>query len=191
MLTCSHCCNTAQNTGIYNKVTNNATIGRVIYDDTANDIAILEFQDKVGDPLKIVTSDSLEIGNEVFTVGFPYSFKCEKTLTVGIVAAFENRMIKINTSVNNGNSGGPLLNMNGKIVGVVNAKLGSLSDFLKTIEQHQPRSSIIISGVDPVQTMQQMIREMSKNMNLGIGYAIPSDRISTACELVRNLINAD
>lgn len=109
-------------------------------------------------------------------------------MTVGNIAAFENNLIKINTSVNNGNSGGPLLNLNGEIVGVVNAKLGRLSDYLQSIEQQRPQACIQIAGVDPMQVIQQMIREMQQNLNLGIGYAIPTSRIVGFCDLVKNLL---
>ena len=135
-----------------------------------------------------IAFDLLEIGNEVFTVGFPYSFAGEKTLTTGHVAAFENGLIKIDTSVNNGNSGGALFNTNGEIVGIVNAKLGSLSAFLKNVEQAKPQASMSIGGIDPVQTIQQMIREMRRNLNLGIGYAVPSDTIASISPLVKTLI---
>lgn len=142
----------------------------------------------IGNASPIKTSTSLEIGNEVFTVGFPYSFAGEKTLTTGHVAAFENGLIKIDTSVNNGNSGGALFNTNGEIVGIVNAKLGSLSAFLKNVEQAKPQASMSIGGIDPVQTIQQMIREMRRNLNLGIGYAVPSDTIASISPLVKTLI---
>ena len=129
-----------------------------------------------------------KIGNEVFTVGFPYKFKSEKTLTVGNVAAFEDGLIKINTSVNNGNSGGPLLNMNGEIIGVVNSKLGRLSVFLESIEKQNPQAFMKIGGVDPIQVIQQMIREMQQNLNLGIGYAIPSIKVAAVTDIVSQIM---
>lgn len=188
VLTCAHCCNSKLNTGIYDKVNAKAFKGTIIFDDQKNDIAVIEFPYRIGKPLKIVKSDFLEIGNEVFTVGYPYVFGSEKTLTVGNIAAFENGMIKINTSVNNGNSGGPLFNVSGEIVGVVNAKLGSLSDFLKTVEQQRPQAYMVIDGMNPVQIIQQMIREMQQNLNLGIGYAIPSSRIASFCDFVKKIM---
>ena len=45
-----------------------------------------------------------------------------------------------------------------------------------------------IGGIDPVQTIQQMIREMRRNLNLGIGYAVPSDTIASISPLVKTLI---
>lgn len=188
VLTCSHCCNNSLSTGIYDKNRGKPCRGEIIFDDQTNDIAIIGFSFIVGNPLKIVKSDSIEIGNEVFTVGFPYKFKSEKTLTVGNVAAFEDGLIKINTSVNNGNSGGPLLNMNGEIIGVVNSKLGRLSVFLESIEKQNPQAFMKIGGVDPIQVIQQMIREMQQNLNLGIGYAIPSIKVAAVTDIVSQIM---
>ena len=188
VLTCSHCVNSNFINAIYTKSNNQFQSGNIIFNDIHNDIAILDMGKVIGNASPIKTSTSLEIGNEVFTVGFPYSFAGEKTLTTGHVAAFENGLIKIDTSVNNGNSGGALFNTNGEIVGIVNAKLGSLSAFLKNVEQAKPQASMSIGGIDPVQTIQQMIREMRRNLNLGIGYAVPSDTIASISPLVKTLI---
>ena len=134
------------------------------------------------------SSKSVEIGNEVFTVGFPYSFPSEKTLTSGNVAAFEDGWIKIDTSVNNGNSGGPLFNINGEIVGIVNAKLGTLSKFLESVEKAKPQIHMSIGNIDPVEIIQQMLREMKQNLNLGIGYAVPTDTIADITPIVKSII---
>lgn len=188
VLTCSHCVNSHFRNAIYTKSTNQFQVGTIIFNNTDNDIAILDMGRIVGNASPIKASASVEIGNEVFTVGFPYSFAGEKTLTTGHVAAFEDGLIKIDTSVNNGNSGGALFNTNGEIVGIVNAKLGSLSDFLNDVERAKPQAFMQIGGIDPVEIIQQMIREMRRNLNLGIGYAVPSDTIANIAPLVKALI---
>ena len=191
VLTCSHCINLSLSNAIYDKSTNSFVSGTVVFNDEALDIAILNFKKPIGPPLKIVKSDNLEIGNEIFTVGYPYIFPSEKTLTTGNIAAFENGLIKIDSSVNNGNSGGPLFNTDGEIVGVINAKLGGLSEFLKQIENAKPQAFMQIGGIDPVQTIQEMLRQMQRNLNLGIGYAVPTSRISLASTIVKNLIEGN
>ena len=188
VLTCSHCVSPHYINAIYTKNTNHFLGGKIIFNDPSNDIAILDMGNVVGNASPIKSSSSLEIGNEVFTVGFPYRFASEKTLTTGHIAAFEDGLIKIDTSVNNGNSGGALFNTNGEIVGIVNAKLGSLSSFLKNVEQATPQASLSIGSIDPVQTIQQILREMRRNLNLGIGYAIPSDTIASISPSVKALI---
>ena len=188
VLTCAHCVNTNFINAIYDKSTNTYHSGTIIFNDLDNDIAILDMGQVMGVPATIKSSSMMEIGNEVFTVGFPYSFPGEKTLTSGHIAAFEDGWIKIDTSVNNGNSGGPLFNANGEIIGIVNAKLGTLSEFLKNVEQAKPQAFVAIGGIDPVETIQQMLREMRRNLNLGIGYAIPTETIAVISSLVKSLI---
>jgi S1-C subfamily serine protease len=96
----------------------------------------------------------------------------EKTLFSAHIASITSTGLRIDASVNHGNSGGPLFNMRGDQIGVVNAKHGSLSQFLAQIQNAQPRAMISIGGIDPVKAIQVLIAEMQKNLNLGIGYAI-------------------
>lgn len=189
VLTCFHCVDVNLKNGVLiDKSSGLVQLGSIMFFDKDNDIAILDIGKSIGPSATLVSSSSLEIGNEIFTIGFPYSINSEKTLTTGNIAAFENGGIKIDTSVNNGNSGGPLFNTRGEVVGIVNAKLGSLSNFLDNIEKAKPQAFMQIAGIDPVETIQQMLREMKQNLNLGIGYAIPSDTIATLSPLVKTII---
>ncbi len=189
ILTCFHCVDANSKNGILiDKAKGLVQLATIIFSNKDNDIAVLDAGKPIGPPATLVSSANLEIGNEIFTIGFPYSIESEKTLTTGNIAAFESGLIKIDTSVNNGNSGGPLFNKNGEVVGIINAKLGSLSKFLDNIEKAKSQAFMQIGGIDPVQTIQQMLREMKQNLNLGIGYAIPSDTISQLSPLVKSLI---
>lgn len=188
VLTCSHCINTQLRNGIFIKP-DSFLSGTIVYNNPSMDIAILQFDSSLGQGLKIVSSDKMEIGNEIFTVGFPYRFQSEKTLTAGNIAAFEDNLIKIDTSVNNGNSGGPLFNVDGEIIGVINTKLGRLSKFLEEVERARPQASIQIAGIDPVETIQEMLRQMTRDLNLGIGYAVPTSRIARTVPIIKDLID--
>lgn len=188
VLTCSHCVNTMLQNGIFIKP-NTFIPGTIVFNDSDMDIAILQFPSSLGEGIKIVSSDKMEIGNEIFTVGFPYSFPSEKTLTAGNIAAFEKNLIKIDTYVNNGNSGGPLFNIEGEIIGVINTKLGRLSKFLEDVEKAKPQAFMQIGGIDPVKTIQEMLRQMSRDLNLGIGYAVPTSRIALATSIVNNIMD--
>lgn len=188
ILTCSHCINMKEINGIYDPFKSVIEKGIVVFNDSVLDIAILEMSKSYGNGLVIRNSASAEIGNEIFTIGYPYIFPSERTLTAGNIAAFENGLLKIDTSVNNGNSGGPLLNCLGEVVGIVNTKLGRLSKFLESIEQAKPQASIVVGGIDPVKVMQQMIREMARNLNLGIGYAIPTNTIASHSSVIKALM---
>lgn len=44
---------------------------------------------------------------------------------------------------------------------------------------------VSVGGIDPIKTMQQLIKEMQNNFNLGIGYAIPINIIKQFKELVK------
>lgn len=187
VLTCSHCINPNLKNGLFIKP-NSFIEGTIVFNDVDMDIAILKFTSFLGEGLEIVSSNKMEIGNEIFTVGFPYKFPSEKTLTAGNIAAFENNLIKIDTSVNNGNSGGPLLTTDGNIVGVINTKLGRLSEFLEEVEKAKPQAFMQIGGIDPVKTIQEMLRQMTRDLNLGIGYAIPSSRIALVSSIIEDII---
>jgi S1-C subfamily serine protease len=77
---------------------------------------------------KMGDSDKMEIGDEVFVVGSPY--EVEYTLTVGHVSGrreaegFSNELVPVeflqtDAAINRGNSGGPMFNMDGQVVGIV------------------------------------------------------------------------
>jgi serine protease Do len=154
----------------------NGHIATAIFNDANADIAILQVQNSIGTGVTLGNSDALQIGHEAFVAGYP-SYGINITALFAHIAGFEtnngNQLIKIDSSVNHGNSGGPLFNANGELVGIVNSKFGNLSTFLTQVEQANPQASIVLGGINPVQVIQQLIREMKKNLNLGVGTAIP------------------
>src|SRR5206468_1853922 len=111
-------------------------------------------------------------------VGFPMGVS-EQTLFSAHIASIAGDHLRIDASVNHGNSGGPLFDFDGKQIGVVNAKHGSLSQFLIQVRDAKGGGRMFIAGIDPVKTIQVLIEEMQKNLNLGIGYAIPTARIKS------------
>ena len=191
VLTCAHCIIPNTTTVARFSGQNNGQIGNVVFIDQQVDVAVIQFQNTIGPPATLRTSSSVLVGNEVFVVGFPNNIS-QVTALSGNVAGFEPDQnfsyIRIDASVNHGNSGGPLFNSAGELVGVVNAKHGSLSNFLQQIQSAQPGASMSIGGINPVQAIQQLIGEMQRNLNLGIGYAIPIDHVGTLNNLVSNAI---
>ena len=96
-----------------------------------NDFAILTINapQEIYKPLEIISSSTLKVGHSVIVVGTPYGL--EGSLSNGIVSAL-NRTISIDeivmtniiqttTPLNPGNSGGPLMNYNGQVVGISTA----------------------------------------------------------------------
>ncbi|MEC9343300.1 MAG: Do family serine endopeptidase [Pseudomonadota bacterium] len=97
----------------------------VIGRDPKTDIAVLRVD--AGRPLPAVTfgdSDGLRIGDWVLAIGNPFGFG--RTVTLGIVSAIGrdissgpyDNYIQTDASINKGNSGGPLFNMEGEVVGI-------------------------------------------------------------------------
>jgi len=92
--------------------------------DKATDIAILHVAEKNLEPLPLGDSDQLRVGQQVFAIGNPYGL--EESVSMGIVSAKGRRQstdtgvefIQHDAAVNQGNSGGPLLNLRGEVVGI-------------------------------------------------------------------------
>lgn len=99
--------------------------GKVTKIDKNIDLALVQV-DEALTPLKLVSEDSISIGKEVYAIGAPEDIPY--TMTKGIVSA-KNRKIKnheyiqIDASINSGNSGGPLLNENGEVIGINTMKV--------------------------------------------------------------------
>ena len=176
ILTCAHCVDGDGNSGIL--VSNNILKCESVIKDNDIDIAILKFNVKIGNPVSLCpASDSgnLKIGEDSFVVGYPLNCQ-EQVLLPSTISSLSANSIRIASNVNHGNSGGPLFNTNGVQIGVVNAKHGNLSNLLEQFSQ-LPVPSLTINGVNTWGVLQQIIREMRQNLNLGLGYAIPINYI--------------
>jgi len=103
--------------------------------DPSTDLAVLRVDapDSLLVPLALGNSNSLEVGDEVAAIGSPFGL--EGTLTTGVVSALHRQMtapnnftitdsIQTDAAINHGNSGGPLLDTRGRVIGV-NAQIES------------------------------------------------------------------
>ena len=103
---------------------------RIVGRDPATDLALLKIDSKQRlNALALGDSDRLRVGEWVMAIGDPLNF--DKTVTVGVVSAkgrfgltadqatrsFEN-FIQTDAAINFGNSGGPLINVNGEVIGI-------------------------------------------------------------------------
>ncbi len=106
----------------------------IIAYDLETDIAVLKINQKGLKPASLGDSDELRVGELVIAIGNPLGFDFFGSVTSGIVSAL-NRQISINeksmtliqtdAAINSGNSGGPLLNSCGQVIGINSAKMSS------------------------------------------------------------------
>ncbi|SLN11595.1 putative periplasmic serine endoprotease DegP-like precursor [Roseovarius albus] len=97
---------------------------QVIGSDPLTDIALIDIEGDGYDAVTFGSSDSMRVGEEVIAVGSPFGL--EATVTSGIISAKSRNInsgpfddyIQTDAAVNRGNSGGPLFNMQGEVVGV-------------------------------------------------------------------------
>ena len=100
--------------------------------EDCNDIAVLKIDASGLDPVAFGDSDKLSVGDDVYAVGNPLG-ELEFSMTTGRVSALDRlittdesseaiNMFQIDAAVNSGNSGGPVYNANGEVIGIVTAK---------------------------------------------------------------------
>ena len=117
-------------------------------------------------PLKLASAKSVEVGDQVYAIGNPYGL--EETLTKGIVSALNRTIsapdganitgaLQTDAALNPGNSGGPLLNDQGEVVGV-NSQIASA------------QSSSVAGG---------------QSGSTGVGFAISSDTVAAAVKAIQ------
>lgn len=97
---------------------------RLIGMDVATDIAVLQADDMRVDALKMGNSDRLRVGDVVFAVGYPLGL--EESLSLGVISGLGRTsangglqdFIQTDAAINSGNSGGPLLDSQGRLIGI-------------------------------------------------------------------------
>jgi S1-C subfamily serine protease len=108
-------------------------VAKVVTVDSVNDIAILDANFGSNRPRALpLAKSNVSLGSRVFTLGFPHPtlLGVSPKLTAGEVSSVaglhdDPRVMQISVPVQSGNSGGPLLNMQGEVVGVISAKLSA------------------------------------------------------------------
>ena len=100
--------------------------------DAENDLALLKTPLHQGEVAKLRDKPSVRAGEEVVVVGFPLLgiIAPQANVTTGVVSSLagirnDARFLQISAPVQPGNSGGPLLDMSGNVIGLVSAKLNA------------------------------------------------------------------
>ena len=115
---------------------------KVVGSDATNDVAVLKVEAEDLVPVTLGSSEELIVGDQVVAIGNPLG-DLTATMTVGYVSAKDRdvttdntiiNMLQTDVAINSGNSGGPLFNMRGEVVGITTAKYSGSSPSGATIE---------------------------------------------------------
>ena len=185
ILTCAHVVDGASNITV--TINDKDYTATLVGEDTTSDIAVIKIDADGLTPATVGDSDSLKVGQNVMAVGNPLG-ELGGTVTGGMISALNRSvtiqgtnstntmsLIQMDASVSPGNSGGGLFNMNGELVGIVNAKSSSsdaeglgfaipINDAIKVAQEllengyvtGRPYLGITYLAVTDAQTAQQM-----------------------------------
>ena len=112
---------------LYNGDEYDATI---VGTDEMNDVALLKIDATGLQAVTVGDSDQIEVGEEVIAIGNPLG-ELTFTMTAGVVSALDREintdgkpinMLQTDVAINSGNSGGPLFDMDGNVIGITSAK---------------------------------------------------------------------
>ena len=150
--------------------------GRVIGTDQATDIALLKVDAdaRALTPVELGNSEGVQVGDSVVAIGNPFGL--ERSITAGIVSALQrtiespadspiDRVIQTDAPINRGNSGGPLLNAAGQVIGV-NTQIATSSS--------SEEGNVGIGFAVPINTVRDVVDQLERrgrvdHAELGVG----------------------
>ena len=110
---------------------------KVVGSDPVSDLAVLYVAAENLVPAQFGDSDNLRVGDMVVAIGDPLGVELRGTMTDGIISAISRdvqvdgrsmNLIQTNAALNSGNSGGPLINSFGQVIGINTMKIGTFTD---------------------------------------------------------------
>jgi S1-C subfamily serine protease len=154
--------------------------------DPSTDVAVLKVDpDKAKlDPMPLGDSSKAEVGDPVVAIGNPFGFT--RTVTTGIVSAKQRRItapngfqipnvIQTDASINPGNSGGPLLDGNGRVIGI-NSQIATGGG----------RGSVGIAFAIPINTAKSLLPRLKKGAKIERAY-LGVNMVDVTDQLARDL----
>ena len=185
ILTCAHVVDGASTITV--TIDDKDYAATLVGEDTTSDVAVIKIDATGLTPATVGDSDSLKVGQSVMAVGNPLG-ELGGTVTGGMISALNRSvtiqgtsstntmsLIQMDASVSPGNSGGGLFNMNGELIGIVNAKSSSsdaeglgfaipINDAIEVAQQllengyvtGRPYLGITYLGVEDAQTAAQL-----------------------------------
>jgi len=114
---------------IFVSVNDRKYMGKVVYSVPQKDLAVIKIESrKKFKPVKLGNSDDIEKGDIILAIGNPFGIS--KTYTMAMISNIHedldmmkdvlhfNKMLQLDATLNPGNSGGPIFNLNGEVVGI-------------------------------------------------------------------------
>ena len=119
----------------------------LIGEDTNMDIALLKINETNYTPLVLADSDNAQVGEKVIAIGNPLGLQF--SVSEGIISAINregenglNEYIQTDASLNPGNSGGPLIDVNGNVIGINNFKISGSENIGFALESNYIKSTV-------------------------------------------------
>ncbi len=115
----------------------------VVGEDATSDLAVLHIEATGLKPAQFGDSDVLLVGDSVAAIGDPFGVELRGTMTPGIISGLNRdvttggrtmNLIQTNAALNSGNSGGPLLNCYGQVIGINTMKIGDAMSSYSGVE---------------------------------------------------------
>ena len=151
--------------------------------DTRSDVAVLKIDAAGLIPARFCDGDDLAVGESVVAIGNPLGKQFRSTMTEGIVSGIDRdvpyngttlTLLQTSTPLNEGNSGGPLINRCGQVVGITNMKMSASSIGDVTIEGvgFAIPSRTVKSMADSLMRCGQVVGRPALGLTVGV---IPDD----------------
>lgn len=110
--------------------------GKVVWSDETLDLGLVKIAKKGLTPLPMGDSDGINIGETAVAIGNPLGLDFQRSVTAGVISGLNRNigevqgnymdgLIQTDASINAGNSGGPLLNSEGQVIGINSVKISS------------------------------------------------------------------
>ena len=170
---------------------------QVYISDSNLDIAILMVENAKFVPLKIGDESNAKIGDDIYTIGAPNSMAY--TLTKGVISAKDRKVsgqtyIQIDAAINQGNSGGPLLNDVGEVLGINTLKMSNsegigLSIPISCVIEFAEKNGISFSENDAVITNKPETSSAQSSKRSDDENSTKSEKKTTEAVEVENPIN--
>lgn len=158
----------------------------VVNYDSDQDVAMIKINEDIEVPgvVELGDSDALQPGEEVLAIGNPLSKELSSTLTKGIVSALNRsietetgvstNLIQTDTAINSGNSGGPLINTKGEVIGINTLKASDGAEG--------------IGFAIPINDVKDKIESLSKPiLNLGVSIRVIDESMAKQLNMEQGL----